>query len=210
MKTQNPLIGRASQKFSNSIFSTWKGINVVRSKPLEVSNPQSPAQTTQRNKFAGIVSLARQALNTVKLGLKSLAVQKSEYNAFISENIEYQLTDGTGITPGTLSFQVFAKGTLSQVSNLIPTETGLNLVTTWSNANRPFSTPLDKVCICAIFQNSTTNALDVFREISRETLASAETDTSAIPQIAGYNISYVYIFPYNNINVGDSFGENIV
>jgi hypothetical protein len=29
---QNPIIGRAKNKFANAIFTTWKGKNIIKSK----------------------------------------------------------------------------------------------------------------------------------------------------------------------------------
>jgi hypothetical protein len=49
--TQNPLIGRASGKFGGAVFATLFGQNILRTLPVEVRNPRTPAQTAQRNLF---------------------------------------------------------------------------------------------------------------------------------------------------------------
>lgn len=84
---QNPLIGRTKQKFSNAVFTTWKGINVLRSKPLTVANPNSPAQQASRAKFALSSKIGRRILEAIKKGFKSQAVGKSEINVFVSKNV---------------------------------------------------------------------------------------------------------------------------
>lgn len=210
MKTQNPLIGRSSQKFSNSIFSTWKGINVVRSKPLEVANPQTPAQTEQRNKFGAMVNFARQALNTIKLGLKSQAIKQSEYNVFISKNIQLQDPDGSGIIDTGFPPIIFSKGTLSPVSvasaeNLV----GAQTIVRWSNENRPFSTPLDKVCI-GILYTTPAGRITNYREVGRDTLATEEEYTFDDISIPGTANSYTIVFAYNDTEVSDNVIGNFI
>jgi len=207
MKTQNPLIGRASQKFANSIFQTWKGINVVRSKPIEVSNPQSPAQTTQRGKFTQMVNLGRQYLNTAKLGLKGLAIRKSEFNVFIGENIALQSDDGQGISDSNIINLVGSKGTLSKLNNVAYTGGGATTLVTWLNSDRPFSTPQDRICFGAFYENALFRTVS-YREVSRTTLATAQSATLNVPsilvngQLKGF--SFLIAFAFNDENVADS------
>ena len=49
MKTQNPFTGRSSGSLANVTASTYLGQNILKSKPLEVRNPQSPKQINVRN-----------------------------------------------------------------------------------------------------------------------------------------------------------------
>lgn len=48
---QNPIIGRSSGKFANAIFQTQYNRNILRSKPLQVSQPNSKAQIHSRAEF---------------------------------------------------------------------------------------------------------------------------------------------------------------
>ena len=52
MKTQNPFTGRSSGSLANVTASTYLGQNILKSKPLEVRNPQSPKQINVRNVLA--------------------------------------------------------------------------------------------------------------------------------------------------------------
>lgn len=196
MKTQNPLIGRASQKFSNAIFQTWKGINVVRSKPLEVANPQSPAQTVQRNKFGAMVALARQYLQTARLGLRSQAVRQSEYNAFISLNIDLQDSDGSGIDISVSEQIIGARGTLAPVEPGTASTTSTTFSTTWNN-DRFGAAPTDQVCI-GVFYQDVDGKVVAYRELTRSVLASAEAVTNLpMPEITGLNYQVYVIFVHN-------------
>lgn len=87
MKVQNPITGRSSGGFGNAIAGTWKGINYMRSKPLEVANPQTDAQMKQRSKLAVLVMFARQLMIIIRIGFREKAIKQSAYNAFIKENM---------------------------------------------------------------------------------------------------------------------------
>ena len=48
MKTQNPFTGRSSGSLANVTASTYLGQNILKSKPLEVRNPQTAKQVNVR------------------------------------------------------------------------------------------------------------------------------------------------------------------
>lgn len=81
---QNTLIGKSKQSVGGTTFSTWKGINVLKSKPTSVANPKSDLQLMQRSALQQIVSIYRIINVAVKKGWKKFAIEKSEYNAFTS------------------------------------------------------------------------------------------------------------------------------
>lgn len=59
---QNPITGRSKKAFGTAVFSKWFDKNIMRTKPLEVKNPRTPGQVTQRNKFATIVAIVKQVV----------------------------------------------------------------------------------------------------------------------------------------------------
>lgn len=87
-KVANPLIGKTSGSIGGVTFSSWKGVNVAKSKPTVVANPQSDAQKAQRAAFSNLVSLYRMMVGILVLGFKELAIKKSEFNAFVSHNLK--------------------------------------------------------------------------------------------------------------------------
>ena len=83
---QNPIIGRAKQKFSNAIFSTWLGVNVLRSKPLSVANPRTENQIVNRNRIGFLGKIAK---GTRQMILKTLAPNRgsqTQYNRLVAIN----------------------------------------------------------------------------------------------------------------------------
>lgn len=85
---QNTLIGKSRQSVGGTTFSTWKGINVLKSKPTAVANPKTDLQLMQRSALQQTVSLYRVISAVVKRGWRKFAIQKSEYNAFASNTLK--------------------------------------------------------------------------------------------------------------------------
>lgn len=82
------ILGGISGKIGNVVGSSWKGIPVIKSKPLSVANPRSAGQVSQRNSMTTIVAFATSLLaDTIKPLWDRFAQKQSGYNAFVSENI---------------------------------------------------------------------------------------------------------------------------
>lgn len=56
-KVQNPIVGRSRGSAGGMTFTKNFGKNVMRTKPFEVSNPKTTAQTTQRDFFKQVQSV---------------------------------------------------------------------------------------------------------------------------------------------------------
>ncbi len=70
-RVQNPIIGRASGKFGTGVFATLFGQNILRSLPVEVRNPRTPAQIAQREKFAAGVAFIKKIYPFIKQAFPS-------------------------------------------------------------------------------------------------------------------------------------------
>lgn len=91
MITQNTLFGRSSKSVGGIVAKTWKGINVVSSKPLTVANPKTPGQVSQRTKMANAVYTGRLLKSIIDFGFKERAVKMSQFNAFVSKNLKNEI-----------------------------------------------------------------------------------------------------------------------
>jgi hypothetical protein len=121
--TQNLLSGKSKGKIGNLVMTSWKNLNVLKSKPLEVRNPKTVAQTAQRVKFNLILQFFRNIASAVNIGFKQYTSDMSAYNKFMSTNL---LIDGiTSGDPQTIDYSkiIVAKGTLTGFSNLTNTPT---------------------------------------------------------------------------------------
>jgi hypothetical protein len=88
MKTQNTLIGRSSGSIGGATATTWKGINVMKSKPMTVANPRTAGQLAQRAILKNLVFIYRLYAAFFNVGFRQQAIRKSAYNAFASENMK--------------------------------------------------------------------------------------------------------------------------
>lgn len=160
---QNTLIGRSKQSIGNATFTTWKGKNVLKSKPITVENPRTDGQVTQRLRMSAIVGLYRQISGAIQLGFKEQAVGKSEYNAFVSENI----INGTSVTlPSTVTIVwsqiLVAMGTIAStiMSAVVADKSSGNTTFTWSSAVlQPGQSLTDKLNV--VIYNVTQNYFNI-------------------------------------------------
>lgn len=114
---QNPFIGRARNKAGGMVFSTWKGINVLKTKPLTVANPRTDKQLMRRSALEQIMVIARMISAAIQLGFKEQAVFKSAFNAFVGYNLrnafDYSAPPTATLAPADI---LVSQGTISQTS----------------------------------------------------------------------------------------------
>lgn len=79
------ILGNVTGKVGNVVGAMWKGINYVKGYAIP-ANPQSVAQTAQRAKYTGCLSLAQGLLPTlITTYWNPFAVKMSGFNKFMSE-----------------------------------------------------------------------------------------------------------------------------
>lgn len=82
------ILGGFAGSVANVVGTSWKGIAVMKSKPLSVANPRSAGQTAQRTRFSSIVELAKSVLSSICIPVwNGFASQMSGYNMFIQRNV---------------------------------------------------------------------------------------------------------------------------
>jgi len=120
------ILGGFSGSVAGVVGSSWKGIAVIKSKPLSVANPRTAAQTAQRSKFSGVVALASLMLaGLVKPLWDRFSSQASGYNDFVKRNIDAfdsagdldptELVISTGKMAGTAITSIADYGTTPQI-----------------------------------------------------------------------------------------------
>lgn len=188
---QNPIIGRSKGSFGNAVFSKWKGKNTLRSKALEVANPQTDLQMRQRAKFALLVAVYRQMAAILKTGFREAAVGMSEFNAFQSTNLKNGFLQWSG-SGWAASFPnlVVSKGSLDATSIGAPTVTNASATVTVTFDSTPAGnqSAADKI-YCIVMQENG----DKYAVLSG--VRSAGTLTGSLPEAAatGDNFSF-YLF----------------
>lgn len=83
------ILGGFSGKVGSVVGTSWKGINVMKARPLSVANPRTAAQIAQRSLLGNASAFASQILATIIQPLwNRFASQASGYNDFVSANID--------------------------------------------------------------------------------------------------------------------------
>lgn len=114
---QNPITGRTKKKFGTAVFSKQFGKNVMRSKPIEVKNPQTEGQVTQRNKFATTVFLVKQVLPLINDVYAGSLRKMSPFNKITSINVKNAFTGDPPVIDHTkIVLCDFEGSTLNNVS----------------------------------------------------------------------------------------------
>jgi hypothetical protein len=116
-KIAQGILGGLSGKVGNIIGGSWKGIDYIRIKPSSVANPRTEGQVNQRNKFSATLEYLQPNKAFLKVGYKSFASKKTEFNAAMS----YVLNNAIGgIAPNfTVDYAnaLLSRGGLSGVLN---------------------------------------------------------------------------------------------
>lgn len=104
------ILGGVSGSIGNVTGSSWKGIAVLRTKPLSVANPNTPAQQAVRTPWSSLTKLASSITGSIiQLAWNGIASKMSGYNLFLQKNAQ-KAFDASGafvpadllVSPGTL------------------------------------------------------------------------------------------------------------
>lgn len=83
------ILGGVVGSVGNLVGTSWKGIPIIKTKPLSVSNPKTTKQIAQRTKMSNIVAFSQPILSTIIKPLNDrFAQRQSGYNLFVSRNIK--------------------------------------------------------------------------------------------------------------------------
>ena len=128
MKVQNPIIGRMKGSAGGMTGSKVYDKNVLRAKAMEVNNPKTAAQTTQRNFFAqlsGVVATVSPEILRALFPNKPKAMsRRNSLSKQIAEAYDIQGTDkkidfAEILTLGNASTMDFGETTCTQVGTTI-------------------------------------------------------------------------------------------
>lgn len=202
-RVQNPIIGQAINQAGGMIFSVWKQIKVMRSKPLSVANPNSPAQQAIRRRMALIASLMREVLQGIRLGFVRYQNGTTQWAQFLKENFATATTDNGTIAAITVNALKFAKGTLLGVSSFVRESASGQLVdTSWDdNSGQPGAAASDVLHVMLVNADGSAVAY-----IATTTQRSAASYTITCPADIVASTAKVYAFFVNT--AGDDVSDS--
>ena len=149
------ILGGFSGSLGSVTGSSWKGIAVMKAKPLSVANPQTAAQTAQRLKMTTLVAIFKMVLSTVIKPLNDrFAIQMSGFNACVSASmpafdVAGDIDDYTKVKVCTSS-----KGEQNIASAGAHSSTGLISITWVSTAGIGTQLATDRAYLVAINQTN--------------------------------------------------------
>ena len=99
MKTQNPFTGRSTGSLANVTASTYCGKNILKSKPLEVRNPQSPKQINVRNVLAQAAVLGKALSANSGIAKRSARTGRNSQKTARTALLSAIMAKKTGVAP---------------------------------------------------------------------------------------------------------------
>jgi hypothetical protein len=154
-RVQNPIIGQAVNQAGGMIFSVWKQLKVMRSKPLSVANPQTPAQQAVRRRMALLASLMRELLSEIRVGFTRFQNGTTQWAQFLKENYATGTSDNGTIAALITTALKFSKGTLLPMEGgNIAQVTGQEIQLDWTdNSGQQGANASDKLHVILVNAN---------------------------------------------------------
>lgn len=154
------ILGGVSGTVGNVVGASWKGIDYLRIKPSEVSNPNTDLQSTQRLKFAAVLSFLQPITEFIRVGFKAYAIKMSAFNAAFSYNYHEALTGNFPFFSMDYAKAMVSKGNLPGASNAACASASAGKVTlTWDNNSGVGLAAESDAAMVVIFQPDSNQAV---------------------------------------------------
>ncbi len=164
------ILGGFKGKVGPLTGSSWKGIQVIKSRPTSVAYPGTAAQVAQTSKMTGVVALAKALLSQwIKPLFDRFAIKQSGYNVFTSRNLPFfpagLLNDPTNL--------VMSEGSMLAYTPTASGNVGSTIITvTWDNAEKtdPLALGTDVAYACVMKADGTVLGISSGSPRSGETI----------------------------------------
>jgi hypothetical protein len=147
-KISQGVLGGFSGKVGNVVGGTWKGIDYMRIKPSNVSNPRTAGQVDQRSKFTITLRFLQTMTDFLRVGFKMYANKMTQFNAAMSYNLNNAIT---GTYPNFLidyANALVSRGGLTGALNSGVSSSGGLVEFTWDdNSGSGSAKPTDKALL---------------------------------------------------------------
>ena len=191
--TQNTLIGRSRQKIGGTVMRTWKGLNILQSKPLTVANPNSDAQQARRSALRQLVSMFRSYLSFIRIAFNEMPSGTTQW----AQLMKYNLSSAFTFSPPNAVLQTnslrLSSGTLIGANDLVGAiVTGRDIAfDRTDNSGQPGASASDRAVVVA---------LTAAGEIYYITSGATRSDTTMALTVPGSTAmgSFVYYFYFDN------------
>jgi len=146
------LTGGFSGKVGTVVGANWKGINCMRSLASNHHDAKSLGQLGQRAKMDAVIHLLKPLKAFVRIGFKSLAINKSAFNAATSYNMTHAIT---GIYPDfsvDYSKVMISLGKLTGALNpVIMASVGSQIEFSWENNSSAIDAMANDLAVLVVY-----------------------------------------------------------
>lgn len=198
-KPQNVLIGKTKGSVGDATFTSWLGINVLKSKAVNNYTNPTTEQLQNNSKFGVMQAFAKMIAIFIVAGFKAMKVGRTEYNAFQKANPYSVVVGGSApsffVDPAEIKISQGPELPFGLASATKEADGANSIVVTWPAVS---GAPADAPVYAAAF-NSTTGLL------LASALGTENMDNEGIPLTAtglGTNIAttVVHVFYVNPAN----------
>lgn len=171
----NGILGGFSGKVGTVIGSYWNGIEYMRSRAAHVSQPNTPAQLEQRARFALVGKFIRPLIPFLRVSYKSMAVNKSAFNAAMAHTLENAVTGTYPELSIDFTKVLVSQGLLLGAESASAVSTTANTINfTWNDNSEDYgANPTDKVVLvvyCPALQKFITSIGTAMRTEGSQTM----------------------------------------
>jgi hypothetical protein len=172
-KVQNPIIGRSSGQAGGVVFSKMYDKNVMRAKPFEVRDAQSPAQILNREVCAITTAYAKSFAKDSLLDLYPVSpIARSRYAEFLSEIQQGRDVSGANGTVDIDSISSFGNGNIPVFGVITQYIENGSLLLDWSGSDITVMSEPDSISVLLFDPNQLKSVLvhsvDDFAAMSAE------------------------------------------
>ena len=160
--SQNFLTGRMRKSAGGTRFSTWRGLNVVASKPIEVRQNVTPAVELNRSKMS-VIGKGISKLNIIVKDLYSLGIAKTTPFADTVRVFRAAMDDHLKLDAAKLSGTSFGTGNVATTGFVCMTPSAVNFELEPSQTDSIFGTEPFEVIV--IVFNEKFDKIAVHKEI---------------------------------------------
>lgn len=167
------ILGGFQNKIGSVVGTSWKGIAVMKSKPISVANPRTAGQVAQRTKLTVLTQFLSPILaSVIKPFNDRFAVKQSGFNVVTSRNLPFVADNGDiafasiQLSAGKLSVTDFSLNQVSGGNNSFSAE--------WESGNlNQYDLATDELTI-AVYNETT--GIWIFNEVVGARSVGASTD----------------------------------
>ena len=189
-KIKQGILGGFSGSVANVVGSSWKGIAVMKAKPLSVANPQTALQVAQRRKFRAGSELATEVkIAIIKPFWDRFASKMSGVNAWMSDNVMHY--DSNGLP--TMAEMTFSKGNIGAqpITAATSDDTADTYTVTWDTGTMPSNgLSTDQMAIVILGEDNIPYGI---REAGLNERSAGTATFNAIRHYSGLGDRYAYL-----------------